>query len=112
MQFTHVQYTAVAVDNIAYFSFFARNLTHLYEEIDTYGQTPHAVVYADSMCEELRYDEINDDPSRGQDLERSVSGFHLGRGGGGGKGTASPLTPPKAKHIPFRHFDKEMILCE
>ena len=87
MQFTHVQYTAVAVDNIAYFSFFARNLTHLYEEIDTYGQTPgqpHAVVYADSMCEELRYDEINDDPTRGQDLERSVSGFHLG---GGGKGT-------------------------
>ena len=48
---------------------------HLYEEIGTYGQTPgqpHAVVYAESMCEELRYDEINDDPTRGQDLERSV----------------------------------------
>ena len=56
-------------------AFFARNLMHLYEEIGTYGQTPeqpHAVVYAESMCEELRYDEIYDDPTRAQDLERSI----------------------------------------
>ena len=91
LHFTHVQYTAVAVHIIAYFSFFARNLMHLYEEIGTYGQTPgqpHAVVYAESMCEELRYDEIND-PTRGQDLDRSVyivrvSSRGGGRGGGGG----------------------------
>ena len=71
---------------------------HLYEEIGTYGQTPgqpHAVVYAESMCEELRYDEINDDPTRGQDLERSVYivGVSCGGEGGGGGGRPGKIPP-------------------
>ena len=66
---------------------------HVYEEIGTYGQTPgqpHAVVYAESMCEELQYDEINDDPTRGHDLERSVYVVRVSSGGGGRGGSSSP----------------------